>query len=221
MKKAFLIVLLCMSICLGLVACGGTPADEADPISYMQETLYTAENANFRVSLTSGRSESLFVADGKVTDVKDYANLSVVPLHVDLYNDAYTYTLVGSTGTTQGTLDKDNFGASFEGAIPEWDKVGQPMTLTLQYDGHSEEFSLADRMEGCITGKEAEKIAHDAIKDKLEADNHDRETYVRYINDSSTPSSPYYWYVAYINAPTDYYSVLIDPKEGTVLSVNP
>ena len=66
MKKVVLIALLCLSICLGLVGCGLTSEEKADPISYMQETLYTAENANFRVSLTSGRSESLFVADGKV-----------------------------------------------------------------------------------------------------------------------------------------------------------
>ncbi|MBO4535103.1 MAG: hypothetical protein J5755_04125, partial [Clostridia bacterium] len=184
MKKVFLIALLCLSICLGSVGCALTQEEEPDPISYMQETLYTAENANFRVSLTSGRSESLFVADGKVTDVKDYATLTIVPLHVDLYNDAYCYTLVGSTGTTQGTLDKDNFGASFEGAVTEWDKVGTPKTLTITYGDHSEEFTLQDRMEGYITGKEAERIAHDTIQAKLDADDHERETYVRFINDS-------------------------------------
>ncbi len=220
MKKVFVIFVL-LTLTLALAACGKDTPQQAEPISYMQQTLYTSSSSNFRVSLSSGRSESLFVADGKVTDVKDFATLSVVPLHVDLYNDTYTYTLTGSTGSVDGELQKDNFGASYEGAIPSMASIGTPQTVTLKWGDHSEQFELTDLLKDAIGANDAKQIAQKTLAAKLEADDHDREIYVRFINDASTPDSPYYWYVAFIHSPTDYYSVLIDPTDGTVLSVNP
>ena len=221
MKQILITMVIILLIAACLTACKKQSQEQSEPISYMQQSLYTASSANYRVTVTSGRSESLFVADGKVTDVQDYATVTVVPLHVDLYNGDYTYTLTGSTGTAQGTMVKDNFGASFEAQIDDWDNVGIPTTLTITSGDKSEEFALIDRMDGCITGLNAHEIAYKTVQDKLDADDKDREIYVRFINDSSTPDSPYYWYVAYIHAPTDYYSVLIDPTSGTVLNVTP
>ncbi|MBQ9145667.1 MAG: hypothetical protein IJX70_04330 [Clostridia bacterium] len=221
MKHIRIVALIVVILVLVLCACTPKEEEVPSPISYIQQTLYTGGNNNFLVNMSSGRSEELFVADGKVGEVHDFVLISVVPLHVDLFNYSYTYILKGEKGEKTGELIKDSFGAGFSAEIEEIESVGKPISLVLCYQEKEEDITIENKLESMINGVEAIEIAENTLKESLERDGKEREIYVKYINDSSNPESPYYWYVAYIASPADYYSVLISPTDGNVVSVNP
>ena len=214
------IVALCI-LCVGTVACTKPPIEEPqENISYMQQSLYCGKTKDFAVRLATGISEKMFVADGRSDEVGDFATLTLVPQHVDLFNDAYTYTLVGTEGRIEGELTKDSFGASYSTDLADIAKVGTPTSVTVASDNAQCTIELTDAMAGSITADEAKKVAQTHMQDKLDASKAEREIYVKYINDGENEQSAYYWYVAFIAAPTDYYAVLVD-GQGKILSVNP
>ena len=221
MKKIVLTIVVIALVGIILCACGKvtTPQEESH-ISYLQTTYYYGHNANFAVRLVGGESEELFVADGKTMDVAHFDTLSLVPQHVDLFNESYTYTLVGTTGEITGNLQKDSFGASYTADIAAIDSIGTPTEVRIAGESVQETIALTDMLQDAITGTKAMEIAQQALQAKLEADDKEREIYIKYINDVGNDQSPYYWYVAYIAAPTDYYSVLVD-DQGNVVNVNP
>lgn len=222
-KRVLLVIcsIICITICLFAVACDKLNPPQPDPVSFRQTALYTGGNNNFAIELTGGQSEELFVADGIVGEVHDYVTLCVTPLHVDLFNNEYTYTLTGDKGEVSGALTKDNFGATYTAQVENYASIGTPTQVSVSCKDNKQDITLTDKMQGIIDSNRAMEIAQTTLADKLAADNKDREIYIRFINDSSQQDSPYYWYVAYIAAPTDYYSVLINPASGEVLSVNP
>jgi len=194
-------------------------ATETENVSYSQTTLFTGSNDTFNVSLSSGISEKLFIADGKTTDVGNFVLLKVTPLSPDLLNVELKYKLVGDKGETTDSLSKDAFGA-YLSAEPDLNVIGNPLCIYLINGEKETQIELKDEMQDRISSAQALQIAKEKIKDKLEADDKDRETYVRLINNAENKDSAYYWYVAFIASPTDYYSVLIDGK-GTVITTSP
>ena len=224
MKKYLITVtaILCV-LCavLSLSACQKVPAEQEEShISYMQQAFYLGKTKDFTTRLVMGVSEAMFVADGKTTDVRSFATLTVVPQHVDLFNEAYDYTLKGDKGEISGALDKDSFGASYSAAISDLAAIGTPVEVTVKSNKIEESIPLADMLSESITGVKALEIAEAQLTDKLTASDKEREIYVKYINDAESDASDYYWYVAFIASPTDYYAVLVAP-DGKIVSVNP
>lgn len=221
MKKLGYVIVIIALLGLLLCACQGkTAGEEQSTVSYMQSTFYLGRNADFVVRLVGGESEEMFVADGKAQDCRPFCTLTLVPLHVDLFNDAYSFVLTGDKGTAEGELAKDSFGASYSVEIADPQAIGTPLSIAIHGGSTQENIELQNLLQDAITGEKAMEIAQETICDKLAADDKDREIYVKYINDTAKEDSPYYWYVAFIAAPTDYYSVLVD-QEGKVVAVNP
>jgi len=206
---------------LALSACNtATPTEETEPISYMQQSFYLGKTKDFTARLSSGLSEALFVADGVSQDVRAFTTLTIVPQHVDLFNLSYTFTLSGDKGEYSGTLDKDSFGASYSAEIPSSDTIGVPQKVTVKSDTIEQTISLDNMLAESISAAKALEIAKASLSDKLTASAKEREIYVKYINDAESDASDYYWYVAFIASPTDYYAVLVSPT-GQLVSVNP
>lgn len=223
MKKSFIIFIVLISIlCVGLFSgCNKPSIEDSDiqNISYYQTTFYRGLTNNFEVKICAGNSEVLFVADGKTNECKDFCTITVIPLSVDLFNYDYKFKIEGENGTIEGDLTKDAFGAYFSSDI-EIDSLGQILKTTLLFaKDNSVNIDMQNLLSDCIDGKKAIDIAKDSLKDKLDSDNKDREIYVRLINNSNKPESEFYWYVAFIANPTDYYSCLISPKDGSIISV--
>ena len=224
MKRIAIILSVIFIFTCSILALAGcrqaTPQEEASDVSYMQQSFYMGKTKDFTVRLAGGVSEALFVADGATKDVKSFCTLTVVPQHVDLFNETYTFTLKGDKGEMSSALDKDSFGASYSSEIPSPEAIGTPQEVTVKWDNTEQTIPLSNMLEGSISAARALELAKVSLEAKLTADNKDREVYVKYINDAEKDASDYYWYVAFIASPTDYYAVLISPT-GDLVSVNP
>ncbi len=227
MKKAFVIffsAILIVSLMFAAVGCKKEEKQHilAQNISYIQTALYAGQSLNFSVSVAKGRSEKLFIADGKSGELKEFNTLIVVPLNIDLFNNAYKYKLIGATGELEGDLTKDSFGASFSAELSDISQIGELSSITILSINFEDQIALANKLSDMIDAMEALAIAEKNLEAKIKsetADNaYNREIYIKFINDSKNFDSPYYWYVAYIASPTDYWTVLIDPTSGEVLS---
>ncbi len=219
-KLSVLIIILVLSVVF-LVACNSEKDpvnEEKNNISYLQSSFYHGKSPNFEVKISCGKSEVLFIADGKTNECKTFSTITVIPCSVDLYNHEYTFTLTGDKGETGGTLVKDSFGAYYQADI-DLSQIGKVISVKLTYSNKNEEIALIDMLDGKIDGMKALEVAQEALKDKLEADNKEREIYIRMINNTNKPESEYFWYVAFIANPTDYYCALVNPGDGKIISI--
>ena len=219
MKKTLLLIVAIALMGTTLCACATNPPPQSH-ISYMQTSYYYGRNPEFTVRLVGGESEAMFVADGQTVDVGHFDTLTLVPQHVDLFNETYSYTLVGTTGEIKGELQKDSFGASYSAQIENIAAIGTPNEVRIVGGDIQENIAIQNMLVDAIEGTKAMEIAQAQLQEKLDADDKEREIYVKYINDVANEESPYYWYVAFIAAPTDYYSVLVDGL-GNVVNINP
>ncbi len=226
MKKICAIILsLSLIIALAVFSAGCKREDgydTVDNISYIQTALYTGQSLNFTVSIAKGRSEQLFIADGKAGDLREFNTLTVVPLNIDLLNNSYTYQLIGESGELQGSLSKDNFGASYTAELSDINTIGTLTSIKILAVSIEDEICLVNRLSDMLDAMEALNIAKQSLEEQIVSETVDnviqREIYIKFINDTKNPTSPYYWYVAFIASPTDYWSVLIDPSSGDIVS---
>ena len=62
-------------------------------VSYMQTGLYTANDENFDVKLTTTTQEELFIADGKANAQIELNILTIVPSNAENLSKSYEFTL--------------------------------------------------------------------------------------------------------------------------------
>lgn len=219
-KKIALIACIVLIVSLTaalLAACDNKTDGEASDISRSVSALYTGGNEDFVVSIEQGRREDPFIADGKVSDVKDFVELSVTPLSVNTYEEiAYVISDGTENGQTlTGTLTGNTFG-EFRTEIP-LDFV--PAYITLTAGEQTVGLELGNVLDGKLTAADAVNVAKkqfaERIAEEEAAGKAAREIYVKLITgDRET----YYFYVSFIGEGTDYWAALINPTDGTVVS---
>ena len=113
MKKTFLLILtiiLTLGTVISLSACKKkTKQNEVDiskNVSYAETHRYVGENEDFKVAVTSGVREKLFIADGKATDVQNFTEITLIPLKANLQNKTYSFVLNYEGGSVEGELEK-------------------------------------------------------------------------------------------------------------------
>lgn len=222
MKKIIILCLIALMAVIMTICTSCKPSETVEPqednnISYIQTSFYMGECANFKVKITEGKKEVLFVADGKTNECKDFSTVTLIPDSTDLFNNEYKFTLIGESGELSGTLNKDSFGAYYYLDI-DISSIGKPNKIVITYNDINKEIELTDMLENKIDAMRALEVAKETLKSKLDADNKEREIYIRMINNTTDPDSAYYWYVAFIANPTDYYACLIEPTNGDVVS---
>ena len=160
------------------------------------------------------KREKTFIADGKATDVTDFAEITVVPLKSNEFTEI-PFTLSSEGGSLSGTLKDSGFG-EFRSEIA-LDFV--PSKVLVGEEGKQSEIALADVLAGKLGWSDAVNIARKEFADRTATESADgdksREVYVKLITgDRKT----YYYYVAFIGKGVDYWAVLLDPVDGTVIS---
>lgn len=227
-KKKILIAAVLVIVALGvcvLAACQPSKTNLeqlAELVSAKQDGLWTGSCESFSVTLTKTWEEETFLADGIVGSQKRCVTLSLRPSKTEFLDKQYEYTLKGESGELKGALQKDKIGITFTAQIDDVDAIGKITGLTVVYDGLEKEIELTDRLEGMLGCDRILEIAYEAYREQidaaLEAGDLKREVYLRLVNDRRNPDSDYLWYVSFIAGRDDYWSVMIRPSDGTIVS---
>lgn len=230
MRKKIFFVFVVLACCLtAFVACGEKKTTQDilnESVSSRQTACYAGGDENYSVSLTTLTQEQVFVADGKVGDLKTVTTLQIKPLKA-MEDVKMSYCLVGENGKIEGNAEKNVLGTAYVARIDDVSPIGKIKEVTVKI-GEGEEakevtFVLEDKMQDMKTPDEALTIAYNHFKDKIDAqiageNGFEREIYIRFVNDRKNAQSEYYWYVAFVASRNDDMSVLIDPKTGEIVN---
>lgn len=219
------IVLLAAVLCITAIACQEPKTNfekVCDNVSAMQQSLYVASDDDFSVKITTMKQEELFIADGKADNLVTLTVLSVIPKDASKLNSTFEYTLEGDKEKLTGSIAKSKLGISLNAKISDMDKIGTPVTLTLTEGENSYVFELKDMLSDYISGEEALKVAYEHfqtdIDDALSTDSFERESYVKLITHRDSTDGEYFWYVSFIKDKSDYWSAIVNPTTGEVVS---
>lgn len=232
MKKFFItgISVLLLLALFAFASCKKADGGNADELVGLQknvssyhDAVYVGGNEDFTAHFVTGAAEKLIVADGKVGDLERFATLTVTPLSASLFNNTYTYTLVGETGEVSGELKKDVIGATFSAEAEGVAEIGKITAVRVVSEGIlTSEVPLADKLEGALGWKDILKISEEELAEQITAESDTgelpREIYVKLVNAMPDEDAPYYYYVSFIKSPAEYWALLLDPVKGEVIS---
>lgn len=219
MKRKILVVCIALTVCILatvlFTACNKSDGDKTpSDVSRSVSALYTGESANYAVSVEKGMREDPFLADGKATDVAEFAEITVIPLSSNDFSEI-SYVLNAENTTLSGTLTSNNFGEFRQTLTLDF----VPASVTVTANGNTEEIALADVLAGKLSSSDVVNIARKEFADRIAAESADgkpsREIYVKLI---SGDRETYYYYVSFIGEGVDYWAMLIDPATGDVVS---
>lgn len=214
MKKKLLIILVVavLTVTLALTACNRKENVVSDNVSRSVSSFYTGENENFVVTVEVGRRESDFIADGYASNVADFAEITVLPLKTNDLTEI-KYSIAGESSTLSGVVKSNEFG-EFSSTV---DLHFSPLSVTIG-DG-SEVIELSDVLGGKLTSQDVVNIANQEFKDRIDSEmangNYQREIYVKLITGDR---ENYYYYVSYIGAGVDYWALLVNVTDGTIVT---
>ena len=232
MKKSFLTAIIALILTAALfsfAACKKTEEKAEERIgleknvSSYHDAVYVGGNEDFTTHFVTGEAEKLIVVDGKVGDLARFATLTVTPLSSSLFNNTYTYTLVGETGEKSGDLVKDVIGATFSAEVGDFSEIGTLRSVRIVSENIlASDIPLVNKLEGALGWKEILKIAKTELESTItqETDTGElqREIYIKLVNAMPDEDAPYYYYVSFIKSPADYWALLLDPIKGEVIS---
>lgn len=216
MKKKYLILFLVIVLSAAVIftACNRKEEEEYDNVSRSVSAFYTGESDNFAVTVEVGRRESNFVADGYATDVVDFAEITVLPLKTNDLTEI-NYSLTGENVSLSGSVKSNEFG-EFSSAV---DLNFAPLSVSIGEGESTEVIELSDRLSGKLTSADVVNIANDAFKDRIDEETADgdyhREIYVKLITGDR---ENYYYYVSFIGEGVDYWALLINLEDGSVVT---
>lgn len=222
MKRVFaLFLVLLTAVCFG--ACNPDDTnDHRKNVSFYQTHCYSGENEGYAVTVTAGKREVLFQADGKVGELKDFVTVMVTPLKTGSFTDGLTFTLLSDSGEQGGSFVQDKFSASVVGDIETGEYIDSVKSVMLSADGDEQEIVLTDRLADMIGWEQALDIATSELADYIAANTGEdgvfnKEISIKYIRNRNDVSSPYYWYVACIGEGFDFVALLIEPSTGEIV----
>ena len=232
MKKIFIcgIILTLLITCFfSFAACSKKETETEERVgleknvSTYHGAVYVGCNEDFGAQLFAGESEKLIVVDGKVGELTSFATLTVTPLAASLFNNTYTYTVVGEAGERSGDLVKDVIGATFSAELNDLSDLGKITTVKIiATDILESEVPMTDKLEGALGWKDVLKIAEAELADEIKTESDtgalEREIYIKLVNAMPDDDAPYYYYVSFIKSPADYWALLLDPVKGEVIS---
>lgn len=216
MKKKYLVLLVAILSLTAIVftACNRGGEDEKEEISRSVSSFYAGESADFAVSVEVGRREKNFVADGYVTDVSDFVEITVLPLKTNSLTEI-EYSLNGESSALSGKLVGNEFG-EFSASV-EMNFI--PLTVSIGEGESADIIELNDVLQGKLTTADVVNIASTAFKDRIEeetaAGNYQREIYVKLITGDR---ENYYYYVSFIGEGVDYWALLINIDDGSIVT---
>ncbi|MDE7215465.1 MAG: hypothetical protein K2O08_01515, partial [Clostridia bacterium] len=139
MKKKFIRIAVFGAITCLTIALAGCQKPKTnyeklcENVSYMQTGLYTANDENFDVKLTTTTQEELFIAEGKANAQIELSVLTVVPHNAANLSKTYEFTLTGANSSVSGMISKSRLGINLLCNVEDMKNIGNPQTLTLKY----------------------------------------------------------------------------------------
>ena len=228
MKKFIKITAIGLLACLTLAfaACQKPKTNYeklCDNVSYMQTGLYTANDENFDVKLSTTTQEELFIADGKASAQVEFNILTIVPRDAANLAKTYEFTLEGSNSSVSGTISKSRLGINLTCNVEDLKNIGEPKTLILKDGDKSYTFQLENKCANITDGKGALEIAYNHYQEKIDAalaeNSFERECYVKLLSQTNENNeAEYFWYVSFIKDKNDYWATIIDPTTKEVVS---
>lgn len=224
MKKILVVILIILSA-IGLFAC--KPKDKnvdlTKNVSYYQTHLYSGENTDFQVTVTIGKKEEIFIADGKTDNLKDFATVSVTPLNLNLAGKTFTFALIADGGEVSGELKRDMISNSYIANVELGELRNKIKSIKIYYNSVTVDIPLSNKLTNVLTWQQILDIATKEFQDVIKANLDDkgqlqREICIKYIRDKRNPNSPYYWYISFIGNDNTYWALLIDPVTGQIIT---
>lgn len=229
MKKKFIKIavfgaIACLTVALSACQKPKTNYEKlCDNVSYMQTGLYTANDENFDVKLTTTTQEELFIADGKANAQIELSVLTIVPSNTANLSKTYEFTLTGANSSVSGTIKKSRLGINLLCNVEDIKNIGVPQTLTLKDGDDTYTFQLENKCANITDGNKALEIAYNHYQERIDAaleeNTFDRECYVKLLSQTNENNEPeYFWYVSFIKDKNDYWATIIDPITKEVVS---
>lgn len=222
MKKSCLVLVVFMLVLI-LVSLGGCNDSIKDNIpknlSYAEFEVYCGQSKNFFVEIATGKRERPLKADGYAKDVGDFCEVKLTPLK-SLSVKSCVVIISGENGTIEGEAKLSMTENEFVFTSLTKSKIGVMKTVTLKFGDVEESVDLGDMLLDNIIWSKALDIAKVEFQERLEADKSGaaREIYVKLTKDRKAIGGNYFWYVCYVSEHGDFWSLLLDAKDGNVIA---
>lgn len=223
MKKVKLIVAVFLAavLCIGFAGCADSE-DKAieNAISEIRTDSYRGKGEIFSVTLSTGKREQPYAADGVSNDLVEFAVLTVTPKNSMGGEFSYSFSVNGKDYS--GVFSETPYGISYAVDLKETLPSVREITVNINADTASEQIVLTNVLtENSISAEDALEKAKTEFADVLDGlisnGKLNAEIYIKLLNDRSNHDSKYYWYVAIVNKEA-YYAVVINPETGEIVA---
>jgi len=225
MKKKFLTFILLAMCIISLSACGKTNVDLSNHLIEKRNTLFTAHDNLYCVTLSGGLREENYALDGKINPMVDFAVLTLARHDGNaLANDTYTYIVTINENTFTGNLNKSETNNTYSADL----EVNIPADATINVQIGFTGYSFNKDMENtsskfAVDTNTALNIANKNLKTELEnltaIKNNKIEVVMKLLKDhSSAENSTYYWYIGVIATNGETLGILIDANSGDIIA---
>lgn len=228
MKRKIILCTMLIIILTTIICCVACKAPKTnlekleEKISTMQTQYVVGNNESFNVSIITCKQEETLVADGKVGKLKEQTLLTLKPKDVNLLNKDFDFKLVGETASLDGKVAKSKIGVELSAEITNLASLGKLTKLQLTNEGVVQEIELVDKLEGMITPQQALKASYEKFQSKIDPlmqeKQFEKEVYIKVVEDKHVGGDNCYWFVSFIQDKENYWSALVDIKDGTVLN---
>lgn len=225
MKKKFLTFLLIIASVFSLSACGKSNINLNDYLIEERNTLFTAQDEIYTVTLSSGLREENYALDGIVNNKIDFALLTISRNNANpLSNDTYTYTVTVNDQTYTGDMEKSATDNSYSADLLINIPADATVNAQIDFTGYTFNKQLENTSNSFAVDKnKALEIATNELKTELEnmlADKNNKiEVVMKLLKDfSNSEIKAYYWYVGTISTNGETLGILIDANTGDIIA---
>jgi len=225
MKKKLTIFLMLIVSVFSLVACGKSEINLNQNLIEERNSLFTANDEIYTVTLSSGKREQDYALDGVVNPLVDFAVLTLSRNNSNpLANDTYSYTISINENVYSGELIKsptdNSYSVDLEICIPADAVINAKIDFTgYRFDKNLENVSNNFN----IDKNKAIEIATNELKTELQnlisTKNNSFEVVMKLLKDhSDSELKTYYWYIGIVATNGETLGILIDTNTGDIIA---
>ena len=220
-----LIILVVLVMSVMLVGCNKVDKklqSMQSNISYYNNEMLVAEDANFYIELVSGSREKALIADGEVGEMAEYCTMNVTPVNLDMTNRSLTFKVTGEAGVYEGSLEKSIIGINYTANIEELQKLGAIKNVTITLGEQNFEYTLSNINTNGIDYKKAVESVYNNCAEDLEnmfdGNSFKSEIYIKISCDRSKNPKEYFWFVNVVENSDNIFCVLVDMQTGEIIA---
>ena len=223
LKKKFKILIILTLLFIPLVGCGKAKLNLNDYIIEKRESLYTAHDDLYCVTLSTGVRENNYNFDGIINEMVPFGVLTLSRCdNSPLANDTYSYIVTIGEQNFSGFLEK---GANNTYSTDlEINDIQQDINVQISFTGYTfnqnlENTSSSFNVDSNSAIKIAEKELKEGVENILKNKNVSIETVMKLMKDYSNKElKNYYWYIGVISTNGETLGILIDANNGDIIA---